>query len=230
MKKRVFYTEAAYAAGLLLIALGVALMERADFGVSMIVAPAYVIYRWLNPSFGWFTFGAAEYCLQTVLLLLMALALRKFRLSWLFSFLTAVVYGFILDGLMLLAVLLPTGMAWRVCWYVLGMVLCSMGVACMFRTYLSPEVYELLVKECSAHFGVEIHRFKTGYDCASCLIALVMSFCAFGLWQFVGVKWGTMLCALINGWMIGQCSKWMDKCFTFMDALPWRGFFTGEKA
>lgn len=230
MKKRVFYTEAAYAAGLILIALGVALMERADFGVSMIVAPAYVVYRWLSPSLGWFTFGAAEYCLQAVLLVLMALVLRRFRLSWLFSFLTAVVYGFILDGLMLLAGLLPVGMVWRVLWYVLGMVLCSMGVACMFHTYLSPEVYELLVKECSRQFGVEIHHFKTGYDCLSCLVALVMSFCAFGLWHFVGVKWGTVLCALINGWLIGQCSGWMEKHFTFKDALPWRAFFTGEEA
>lgn len=228
MKKRVFYTEAAYVAGLILIALGVALMERADFGVSMIVAPAYVIYRWLSPSYSWFTFGAAEYCLQAVLLAIMALALRRFRISWLFSFLTAVIYGFILDGLMLLAGLLPAGMVWRVCWYVLGMLLCSMGVACMFHTYLSPEVYELLVKECSAHFNVEIHRFKTGYDCASCLVALVMSFCAFGLWQFVGVKWGTVLCALINGWLIGQCSAWMEKRFVFKDALGWRGVFVGE--
>jgi uncharacterized membrane protein YczE len=180
MKKRTFYTEAAYVAGLLLIALGVVLMEKADFGMSMIVAPAYVLHRWLQPMLGWFTFGAAEYCFQALLLCVMALVLRKFRLSWLFSFLTAVVYGFILDGLMLLGAYLPAGMVWRVVWYVLGMVVCSMGVACMFCTYLSPEVYELLVKEGSRHFGVEIHRFKTGYDCVSCLLALVMSFAVFG--------------------------------------------------
>ena len=230
MKKRTFYTEAAYAAGLLLIALGVVLMEKADFGMSMIVAPAYGLHRWLQPQLGWFTFGAAEYCFQALLLCVMALVLRKFRLSWLFSFLTAVVYGFILDGLMLLGAYLPAGMVWRIHWYVLGMVICSMGVACMFRTYLSPEVYELLVKEGSRHFGVEIHHFKTGYDCLSCLLALVMSFAVFGLWQFVGVKWGTVLCALINGWLIGQCSRLLEKCFVFRDALPWRGFFTGETA
>ena len=36
MKKRVCYTEAAYLFGILWVALGVALMERADFGVSMV--------------------------------------------------------------------------------------------------------------------------------------------------------------------------------------------------
>ena len=55
-------------------------------------------------------------------------------------------------------------------WYVLGMLMGSMGVACMFRTYLAAEVYELFVKEVSRAFGVEIHRFKTAYDCVSCLI------------------------------------------------------------
>ncbi len=230
MKKRTLYAEAAYAAGLLLIALGVTLMEKADFGMSMIVAPAYVLHRWLQPMWGWFTFGAAEYCFQALLLAVMGLVLGRFRTGWLFSFLTAVLYGFVLDGLMLLAAPLPTGLAWRVCWYVLGMLICSMGVACMFRTYLPAEVYELLVKEGSRHFGVEIHRFKTGYDCISCLLALVMSFAIFGLWQFVGVKWGTVLCALINGWLIGRCSKWLDKHFQLRDALPWRGFFTDEAA
>ena len=225
MKKHTFYTEAAYAAGLLLIAAGVSLMEKANFGMSMIVAPAYVLHRWLQPVWGWFTFGAAEYCFQALLLVVMSLALGRFRISWLCSFVTAVVYGFVLDGLMLLAAPLPTGMVWRVVWYVLGMAVCSLGVACMFRTYLSPEVYELLVKEGSRRYGVEIHRFKTGYDCASCLLAVVMSFACFGLWLFVGVQWGTILCALVNGWLIGQCSRLLEKCFVFKDALPWRGWF-----
>lgn len=38
--KRVFYTELAYAIGIIVLALGTALMERADFGMSMVVAPA----------------------------------------------------------------------------------------------------------------------------------------------------------------------------------------------
>ncbi len=228
MKKRVFYTEVAYLLGLLLIAMGVALMEKANFGVSMIVAPAYVLHRWLSPTLPWFTFGVAEYCLQGLLLLLMGLLLRRFRLSWLLSFATAVLYGIVLDGLMLAAAALPASLGWRVGWYILGMLLSSAGVACMFHTYLSPEVYELLVKECAAQFRVPIHRFKTGYDCVSCLVALLMSFACFGFGQFVGVRWGTVVCALINGWLIGRCSAWMDNTFTFRDRLPWRPFFEGD--
>ena len=47
--KRKFSTELAYVCGIVFIALGVMLMEKADFGVSMVVAPVYLFYRWLSP-------------------------------------------------------------------------------------------------------------------------------------------------------------------------------------
>ncbi len=229
MKKRVFYTEFAYVLGIVFVAIGVALMEKADFGVSMVVAPAYVIYRRLSLVWSFFTFGMAEYCFQALLLLAMCVILRKFRVSYLLSFVTAVVYGFVLDGCMLLAAYLPTAEIWqRGIWFVLGVLVCSAGVSMMFHTYLSPEVYELFVKEVSSRFGVEIHRFKSGYDLVSCMSGLALSFVLFGLWQFVGVKWGTILCALVNGLIIGAFSRLYEKSFLFCDALPWRPFFTGE--
>ena len=229
MKKPILYSEFAYVFGVVFVAVGVALMEKADFGVSMVVAPAYVFYRWLNPVWSFFSFGMAEYCLQAVLLLAMALVLRRFRVSYLLSLATAVIYGFVLDGCMLLAVYLPANaILFRVLWYVLGILICSAGVSMMFHTYLSPEVYELFVKEVSSHFGVEVHRFKTGYDIVSCLTGLVLSFLCFGFGRFVGVKWGTTLCAAVNGFIIGAFSRFYEKAFIFCDLLPWRPFFTGE--
>ena len=80
--KRRCSTEMAYVLGIVLIAWGVVLMEKADFGVSMIVAPAYLLYRWLSPAWSFFTFGMAEYCLQAVLLIVMVAVIRKFRVSY----------------------------------------------------------------------------------------------------------------------------------------------------
>lgn len=176
------------------------------------------------------TFGMAEYCLQAVLLA-MCLLLRRFRVSYLFSFVTAVVYGFVLDAFMVLGAMLPVdSMALRGLYYVLRMLFCAAGVSAMFHTYISPEVYELFVKEVSAHFGADINRFKTGYDCASCLIGVAMSFLVFGLWHFEGVKWGTILCALINGHIIGRISAFYEKHWTFCDRFPWRKYFMPDAA
>ena len=230
MKKKTVYTEVAYLLGLVFIALGAALMERSDFGVSMIVAPAYLLFRYVSTFWPWFTFGTAEYCFQAVLLLLMMLVMRRFRLPYLFSFVTAVLYGFILDGCMLLAALLPNGLVWRFLWFILGMLAGALGVSLMFRTYLPAEVYELFVKEVSGHTGINITKFKTWYDRVSCLIALAMSFLFFGLWHFVGVNWGTIFCALINGPSVGQFGVLLDSRFCFKDALPWRSFFTEKPA
>ena len=226
MKKRVFYTELSYVFGILVLALGTALMERADFGVSMVVAPAYLLHLKISESLPFFTFGMAEYTLQAVILLFMMIALHRVKLSYFFSFVTAVIYGFMLDGTIAAIALIPwNGMISSVCFYVVGMLFCSIGVSLLFHTYFSPEAYELFVKEISAKFHLDIHKCKTVYDCVSCGIAIVLSFAFFGLWQFEGVKWGTILCALINGVIIGWMCKAEDKLFAFKDGLKLRRFF-----
>ena len=224
--KRTFSTELSYVIGIVILALGVAFMEKPDFGVSMVVAPAYILHLKISETYSFFTFGMAEYTLQAVLLIIMALVLRRFKLSYLFSFVTAVIYGFILDLCMLLVSYVPMeNMALRITYYTLGMVLCAIGIALFFHTYIAPEVYELFVKEVSSKYGVEIHRFKTGYDICSCLIGVILSFIFFGFGVFRGVKWGTIICALINGTLIGLCSKFLEQRFEFKDGLGLRKYF-----
>ena len=227
MQKRVFYTEWAYVAGMVGLSLSVALMTRADFGVSMVVAPAYLLYLKISPVLPFFSFGMAEYTLQAVLLIITILSVKKYRPYFLFSFVTAVVYGFLLDGWMALTAALPAGtLPLRGLWYVLGLVLGAASIACFFQTYIAPEVYELLVKELAEKLHRPTHRVKTVYDCVSCAVAVLMSFAFFGFGRFEGVKLGTVVCALVNGWLIGRFTALYEKCFEFRDALPWRKYFT----
>ena len=227
MKKTMLYTELAYVLGMVGLSLSVALMTRADFGVSMVVAPAYLLYLKLNPVLPFFTFGMAEYTLQAALLLCTILTVKKFRPYFLFSFVTAVLYGFLLDGWMLLVQRFPAeNIALRCLWYVLGLGLGAVSIACFFKTYIAPEVYELLVKELSEKLHKPTHRVKTVYDCVSCAVAVVMSFAFFGLWRFEGVKLGTVICALVNGFLIGRFTTLYEKWFEFKDALPWRKYFS----
>ena len=226
MKKKTFYTELAYIIGLCSLALSAALMERADFGVSMVVAPAYLLHLKISQFLPFFSFGMAEYTLQAVLLILMVIIIRKFKLSFLFSFVTAVLYGFILDLSMLCVSYIPNEIfAVRIILYILGLLGCSLGVSLLFHTYISPEVYELFVKEVSSLFNVNINKFKTVYDISSCVIAIIMSFVFFGLWHFEGVKLGTIICAMINGFTIGMFSKLFEKHFDFKDKLKLRKHF-----
>lgn len=226
MKKKVFYTELAYILGLIILAIGTALMERANFGVSMVVAPAYLLHLKLSQTLPFFTFGMAEYLFQGTLLIVMILILRSFRASYLFSFVTAVIYGFTLDGAMYIVSFIPgTGYAARAAFYIIGMLGCSLGVSLLFHTYISPEVYELWVKEMSARTGIDINKYKTGYDCVSCLIGVILSFLFFGFGHFEGVKLGTILCALVNGFIIGRFTHILENIWFFEDRFHLRRFF-----
>ncbi len=225
-KKITFPTELAYFIGMFLVAFNVACMEKANFGVSMVVAPAYLLHLKISPSYSFFTFGMAEYTLQAVLLVLMMLVLRKFKLSYFFSFVTAVLYGFTLDFCIMLVSHIDASATWiRILLYLFGMVIGSFGISLFFHTYISPEVYELFVKEISRKIGMDINKFKTIYDCSSCAISVILSFAFYGFGQFEGIKWGTVICALINGSLIGLASKCFEHFFNFKDCLPWRKYF-----
>ena len=224
--KRKLYTELAYVLGMLILPFGAALMTMADFGLSMIVAPAYILHSKVSQTFSFFTFGTAEYTLQAVLLIAMIAVIRKFRLSYLLSFVTAFFYGLLLDGY--IAVL--DGICWeplymRLTAYFIGLLLTAIGVAFFLRTYISPEVYELAVKEVSAKIRIPLSKFKTFYDCGSLAVSVIFSFAFFGLWHFEGIGWGTFFCALVNGWLIGMIDKIIGKFFEFKDGLKWRNFF-----
>ena len=226
MKKRCFSTELAWLLGLAVLAVGTALMERADFGVSMVVAPAYLIYRKLSAVLPFFTFGMAEYCLQAVLLAALFVVLGRFRLAELFSFVTALCYGVLLDGAMAALRLVPGDALWfRLVCYLAGMGFCALGVSLLFQTYIAPEVYELFVKRMAQKLQKPIPRVKTCYDCTSCAVAIVLSFCFFGFGHFVGVQLGTVFCALVNGWLIGRCSTLLERHWIFVNRWPLRSFF-----
>ena len=219
--KRIFYCEWAYLFGIVILAFGTALMEKADFGMSMVVAPAYLIYLKVSEYVPSFSFGMSEYVFQAVLLVLLSLFMRKFKKSYILSFATAFLYGTVLDIALSTVALFPySGLVWQVIFYIAGLIICALGVALLLHTYFPPEAYELVVKELSAKYHAAIGKTKTIYDCCSCVLAIVLSLCFFK--AFIGVKWGTIVCDIVNGWLIEKISRLLKSKFILKDALSWR--------
>jgi uncharacterized membrane protein YczE len=174
--KRIFYSELAYFVGIVVLAFGTALMEKADFGMSMVVAPAYLLHLKLSEYMPFFSFGMSEYVFQAVLLVLLSLAMHKFKKSYLLSFATAFLYGTLLDLAISTVALFPySGLLWQVIFYMAGLIICAVGVALLLHTYFPPEAYELVVKELSEKFHGSIGKTKTIYDCCSCALSIVLS-------------------------------------------------------
>lgn len=226
MKKRVFYSELAYVFGLIILAIGSSLVERANFGMSMVVAPAYILHLKVSEFLPWFSFGVAEYVFQGFLVLLTAVVMRKFKLSYLFSFVTSVIYGTLLDLAISLAHYIPNDtMAVRILCFLVGLAICSFAISLFFNTYISPEAYELIVKEITNKFSFDISRVKTVYDCTSFVLAVALSFLFFGIGVFKGVGIGTCVCAVVNGFLIGRYSKLLNRVFEFKNALKIDKYF-----
>ena len=224
--KKIFPSELAYLIGIIVLAFGSAFMEKADFGMSMVVAPAYLLHLKISEYLPFYSFGMSEYVLQIFVLIALALVMGKFKKGYLFSFVTAVFYGNVLDLSMKLLNHLPLyGLAGRFLYYFIGISCCAVGISLLFHTYIAPEAYDLFVKEIAARTGKDINKVKTIYDICSCTVGVIMSFLFYGFGHFVGVKAGTIFCALVNEWLISLCSKFFESRFEFQDKLPYRKFF-----
>ena len=220
MKKIVFYTEIAYFLGLILLALGTGMTAFGNFGLSMVVAPAYILHLKLSQFWHWFSFGMAEYVLQGLLLLVIWLALKGKKRTCLLSFTMAVLYGFLLDGAMALVGMLEYRMWIRVVVYVLGVVFCTSGVSLLFHSYLPPAAYEFMALTVANRYHKKVTLCKTVYDCMSLVVSVALSLLLFG--KILGVGIGTVICALIYGTVIGMFGKLWDRLFTFHDRFAYR--------
>lgn len=226
MKKPVFYTELAWLIGLWLLAWGTALTAWADLGISMVVAPAYVLHLAMSDIWPWFTFGIGEYVLQATVLVIIMILLRKMKLRYFLSFLVAIFYGFILDlGMAATGRLLPetAEIPLRIAVYVAGDLAVCSGIALILRSYLPPEVYELFVKEVAALGKLRISTVKTLYDCTSLVVAVLISLALLGKIEGIGIA--TVICAFVNGFLIDKCGVIFDKILNFRDILPLRPKF-----
>ena len=213
-------SEAAYFLSIAILSFAVSLMTAANFGISMVVAPAYL----LSLKVGVITFGQAEYIIQGMLFIAMCIILKRFRAVYLMSFLTCVLYGAVLDLWRRIPFLNPDitppgsmGFPIRIGMFLVGIVLSSFSVELSFKTYLYPQVNDFFVKAVSQRYGIKLAFFKTANDITYFVVDLIMTFGFFGSLKAIGV--GTVVVTLCNGTLIGFFSNTFDRLFDFRPCL-----------
>ena len=173
-------------------------MEIADFGMSMIVLPAYIISQKISTI----SFGQAEYIIQGVLFIIFCIVMKEFKKSYLMSFVTGILYGIILDlwKNVLFRNIVITNIIIRILFYMIGMFLSAFAIALFYQTYLYPQVYDFFVKGIAEKYHLQIKRVKTIFDLSFLLLAFMLSVLLFQ--QLIGIGIGTVIMALFNGTMI----------------------------
>ncbi len=188
----------------------------------MIVAPAYI----LSEKIPFLTFGQSEYVLQAIVFVAFCLLMKKVKTVYFSSFLTCLLYGWILDTWRMVvplfnpAITPPGSMDWplRLLLFAVGMLLTSFSVVLFFGSYLYPQVYDFFVKGISKRFGFPRAKFKSVFDLSCLAVSCAMTLLFFG--KFVGVGIGTLFMALVNGWLIGKCGNWLENHVDFVPLFP----------
>ncbi len=218
--------------GIILISIGVSVCKKADLGVSMIAAPAFIIYDAIAELVPFFTVGVVEYIVQAFFAILLCAVVGKVKLSYLITIVVGVIYGYVLDLWLFLFGTDPFEQIWlRYVMLIVGDVITATGVACFFRTYIPVQSYDIFVKEVSLCYKLGINKVKLVYDVSLLLIAVVLALTLFDdvktfNWSeiyktsFHSLGLGTLITTIINSPIIAFVGKLLDKLLGSEPLLP----------
>ena len=218
--------------GIIFVALGVAICSKANLGVSMIAAPAFVVQEAIASHFDFLSVGMVEYIIQGLLLVILCLVVRRFDWRYLLAFAVAVIYGYTLDLFLLILGDFVIEAVWlRWVMLLVGDVVTAFGVACFFRTYMPLQVYELFVAEVANRFSLPIARVKLFFDLSLLVVSIALALTLFGdiasfdlgtigYASFHSLGLGTIVTTLINSPIIALMGKAIDKIFAPTPLLP----------
>lgn len=211
MNKKTIYSEVLYLLAIVILAFAVNLMSIADLGMSMIVCPAYII----SERFSFLTYGQSEYFIATIVFIIFCIVMKKFKISYLLSYLTGILYALFSDLIKVLISIfhqnLMLSMNIRIICFFIGMILSGLAVSLFYKTYLYPQIYDFFVKVVARKYQISIKVFKTCFDCSFLIISFIMSYVLFG--KLVGINVGTIIMAFCNGMMIERFQNIIDQYF-----------------
>jgi len=203
-----------YLAGLGLMALGVVFSARSGLGVSPVGSLANVLYQigLSRGAPGWVNLGNCTIAVYCLYILAEAALLRKdFKARMLLQLGASFLFGWLVNLATAALAFLPEPGSYL---HRLGYLLCSVPlVAAGVMMYLSPDLLptpgdgmSLAISKCS---GKSLPAGKTVFDCAMVTVSALVSLLAFR--KLVGVREGTVICALTVGFVMRQLQKPLQK-------------------
>lgn len=197
--------------GILTCTLGVSLSTKSGLGMSMIGALPYILHKYMIQYLPWFSQGTAEYVVEAIVIILTGIIIRRYKVSWLLSFATALIVGFCIDGWLYIfgGNGIVESMTTRVVFFVLGMVITSFAIALFFRTRMPLQAYELAVVEISDRYNWDNSKVKYVNDIIYLVLCIVLSFVL--MHKLIGIGIGTVIITFANAPLIAMFTKLFDK-------------------
>ena len=198
-----------YAAGLVVMAMGVVLMKRVDLGISPITAVPAAISA-ITP----FTLGNMTIFLHAVCVIGQIIVVKRVTLKSLLTMLVGVPFGYIIDGLMLLFDPGPMGWVLRIVLLIIGLALSGLGVLLVVGSDLMLPAPDELSHTISQVYKKKLSNVKIISDAIYVAIAVAVDLIFSRRVFTVGV--GTVLSVLLVGRFVG----WFGKLFPGLTMAP----------
>jgi len=191
-----------YAAGLVVMAMGVVLMKRVDLGISPITAVPAAVSA-ITP----FSLGNMTILLHALCVVGQIIVVRRVTLKSLLTMLVGVPFGYIIDGLMLLFDPGPLPLALRIVLLVIGLALSGLGVLLVVGSDLMLPAPDELSHTISQVFHKKLSGVKIVSDAIYVAVAVAVDLIFSGRIFTVGI--GTVLSVLLVGRFVGWFGAWL---------------------
>lgn len=209
--------EAAWVIGNILCAIGNCLVSKSAFGLSAIIAPAFI----LNRKIGFLSVGICEYIIQGILLVLCCVIIGKFKGKFIATICNILFYGACFDLVnFFLSPLQPSTVWARITVAAVGTLITGFAIALMLRTYIPPSAYEIFVKEIAVAKKLDMTKMKLIFDASMLVLTAVLMFALLHGFFVDIIGPLTVIAALLNSILIGFFGKILDKYCEFSPALP----------
>lgn len=203
-----------YFCGLFCIATGIAFAAKSGLGVSPVGSPANVLYQ-IGLDIGmpeFFKLGTWTVMTYCVYILIQILLLRKdFQPIQLLQLVISFLFGYMVNFTtsMVSGLPAPTSYAMQLMYLLLNIPFVATGVMLYLSPNLLPTPGEGMSLAISKRFNISVPMAITIFDCSMVIIAATISLIHFH--ALVGVREGTVLCALFTGLVMRQLQKVFQK-------------------
>ena len=208
-EKKLFRGELALIVAVMVNSFGVVLMLYSNAGISAISSVPYAF----SEVFPNLTLGTWTYIFQGLLVLSLMIMRKRIVPSYLFSFVVGFVFGELLDLHKAWINILPSGLGWRIMWFIVSYVLLSIGIALSNRCGLPITPTDLFPREFSEITGIGYPKVKITFDISCLVVTAALTFFALGRIEGLGI--GTVAAAFTMGKAVGICGDFIDRHFRF---------------
>lgn len=210
MKKIRINGEAALIFALMILAFGMVFTIKANLGMTVVQAPVYV----LSEALTFISIGVWNFIIQSMLFIVMLLIVKRFKISYIFSFIAGFVYGGMLDLFVyLLKDVSADGLVARILFYIIGFTTAVTAVALFFTCKAPLMPYDIFIREITEAKKIKFMKFKWIFDIVCVLTALTLSLTLTK--GIIGVGVGTLIFAVLISPIATALMKIINKHIEF---------------